>query len=310
MAKGNIGNILQHYLAICAAEHLADRHGQKGMTSKDSHRKIAQTLEYIDLFAMAPWEPIESEGRRWFAKSIEWMEVAETPMARTFREAWRCHYENDADGLPNDSPYARGYPNTATLILTGLHEESWRMRLHEVCPIKRHYLRDWARLQSPAHRVKVGARWQESRLLSTNPARGPVLILLDPHRITNNRPKPGLAFLSEKEIKKLIGPNMLDIAQRPASPDADRAIIVALSYSDPDPGVPSDIVHRVFAPLGWKIDVIRVDEPGQGGVDLFHQGWWIASHDDVRPSSAIVPFAMGGFEEEWNLMLEGIQSMS
>ena len=43
MAKGNPGNLLHHYVGLEAAHRLAAR---------------VDAFDFIDLFAMAPWEPL------------------------------------------------------------------------------------------------------------------------------------------------------------------------------------------------------------------------------------------------------------
>ena len=51
MAKGNLGNLLQHFVAIHAADALV-RNSPEGAK-----------LVYVDCFSMAPWEEIEKRNR-------------------------------------------------------------------------------------------------------------------------------------------------------------------------------------------------------------------------------------------------------
>ena len=50
MAKGNLGNLLQHFVAIHAADALV-RNSPEGAK-----------LVYVDCFSMAPWEEIEKRN--------------------------------------------------------------------------------------------------------------------------------------------------------------------------------------------------------------------------------------------------------
>ena len=59
MVKGNIGNLMQHFVVLRVAQRMLEL-----------WQKPEIPIEYIDCFSMAPWEPIEV-NKQGFANQIE-----------------------------------------------------------------------------------------------------------------------------------------------------------------------------------------------------------------------------------------------
>ncbi|MFS8069619.1 MAG: hypothetical protein ACMG6S_24910, partial [Byssovorax sp.] len=173
MAKGNVGNLLQHFVAIRAAHQLFAAHGD-----------VRAETTYVDCHSMAPWEPIQRRGPKYpdFIHALASARAPSDPVAAAFQAAWQVYPED----LPAN-PVARLYPNTAVLLAAGLPHVRWSMRLHDIEPSPRDLLETWGR-QRPWP-VAVHGDWNRSPLVRKCQATGPTLVMLDPYKVTVGKPK-------------------------------------------------------------------------------------------------------------------------
>jgi hypothetical protein len=263
MAKGNMGNLLQHYVALHAARALDAQAG---------------AFEYVDLFAMAPWEGLE-RATAGFKRAIATLDArpADDLVAATFRAAWARRYGKEL--LP-PAP-KRQYPNTAALLLEAPvrlakmavceHEETRRAELLA-------YLDEHA--QETPH--DVFGRWEEVRFANRANA---LMIMVDAYQVHRKTQatskKPG--YITVDRIRGALG--ALGLLKRGDDAAATPAVATIFSYGELEP----DATHRVLeAELEgkWGWNVTRVQEPDvsprAAGKTAWHQGWWCASHESVR----------------------------
>jgi hypothetical protein len=120
MAKGNMGNLAQHFVAIHSVNHVVQQWNQPDAA-----------IEYIDCYSMAPWEILKTSAtpqRRLFANRCSAFEAAtDCLVASVFNQAWRNRFGRN---LPIDVS-ERMYPNTAVLLKTGFPNQRFKMRLHD-----------------------------------------------------------------------------------------------------------------------------------------------------------------------------------
>lgn len=258
VAKGNVGNLLQHFVAVRAAHTLA--------TFESS---VRGPTTYIDCYAMAPWEPIEKRGPGFpeLVGALANASPTSDPVVAAFHAAWRVHPGN----LPAD-PAARLYPNTAMLLAAGLPQVAWNMRLHDIKPSVRTQLELW-KLSQPWP-VAIDSDWKCSPLVRDCPAAGPALVMLDPLRVVIGKAtKPG--ELRVDDLRLLVGPHCLNLKRRVNDPAAAPAIVTLFSYADSDP----DVVDREIRTRVPSWHVARLKLRGRGGrPNMHYQAWWIASH--------------------------------
>ena len=120
MAKGNLGNILQHFVAIMAADELLAQTGRFG-----------DSVFYLDAFAMQPWEKLGmltaggavAQPRKDFSEQYARMPgraMKQDIVAKAFVQA----------GQQNPNKAAKGYyPNTAALLCAAFPTHPWEMDL-------------------------------------------------------------------------------------------------------------------------------------------------------------------------------------
>lgn len=265
MAKGNTGNLLQHFVALQVAQRLVERWNQP-----------VRQIEYIDCYSMAPWEPIEADSSPGFTRLVSALPTKKQRgdfVASVFIKAW-----GEQGGVAAEP---RVYPNTAVLLTAGFPKQAWRMRLHEsdlAGEGKRQQLEAWARQCSSE--LCVEGDWTRSSLIQNAPAPRdrPVFIMLDPYQIVSDSApfagKPG--YLSERELQYLVEGQALDIVRRPADPQAQPAVITLFSYSDANPAVAGQIVRERFE--GWHICEIRTTAyRRQSAAAQFHACWIVST---------------------------------
>lgn len=268
MAIGNIGNLLQHFVALRAAERVVA-----------AWNRPNDPIEYIDCYSMAPWEPITGNQPQGFVSRINsFPEKVQNNdfVASVFRQAWAAKYP--ADQLP-ERPQDREYPNTAALLRAAFPTQMWRMRLHEddsTQPGKRRLLEDWARCQNNGEFLVEGD-WQTSRLIcrSPVPTDRPVIVMLDPFRIVGDNDEGGerAGYLRTGLLRFLLGCLALNISGQ--NEDRTVPMVVCLfSYSDrlPNVDVPNGIVAAQFQG-NWNVERVQ-SGPWQGHAGpTFHQAW-------------------------------------
>jgi hypothetical protein len=264
MAKGNTGNLLQHFVALRVAQRLVERWNQPD-----------QQIEYIDCYSMAPWEPIEGDGSEGFRRLVSSLPAKQRHgdfVASVFIETWR-----QQGGLAAKN---RLYPSTAVLLTAGFPDQAWRMRLHEndlAGGGKRQQLEAWAR--QCGSECWVEGDWTRSSLIQNSPAPRdrPVLVMLDPFQIVSDNARfadqPG--YLSERQLEFLVQGQALDIARRPADPQAQPAVITMFSYSDAEPAVAGEIVRKQFE--GWQICEVRATAHRRQPTPRCHACWIVST---------------------------------
>lgn len=263
MAKGNMGNLLQHYVALHAARALDAKAG---------------AFEYVDLFAMAPWEGLE-RATAGFKHAIGTLDArpAEDRVAAAFRAAWARRYGKEV--LP-PAP-KRQYPNTAALLL----ETPVRLAKMAVCEhdeTRREELQAYLDEHAQETPHDVFGRWEDVRFASRLNA---LMIMIDAYQVHRKTQatskKPG--YITVDRIRGVLG--ALGLLKRGDDAAATPAVATIFSYGETEP----DATHRVLlAELEgkWGWNVTRVQEPDvsprAAGKTAWHQGWWCASHESVR----------------------------
>ena len=284
MAKGNIGNLLQHFVSLRACSAFI------GLL----HNK-EQAIEYIDPFSMADWEPIKktpanapfSEIVKTFPEKVSAGEL----VASTFTSVWRQRY---GDPLPPD-PRHREYPNTAVLFRLGFPDVQWRMRLHDKEASIRQQLKAWAATQTGLV-CAVEGKWKESKFITRSPVpdKSPVIVMLDPNKIYDRPPneKDGnTANLSDSDLWYMMATFCLNLQKRPSRTAVEPAMVLAFSYSDSRPDVPHGIIEKVFGKHEWSITRIATGPHRVHTHDVFHQGWILSSSQQLLPD----------LQHEWNV---------
>lgn len=275
MAKGNIGNLLQHFITLRVAQKLVKAWGN-----------IATPIEFIDCYSMAPWEKIDKSGQpQGFVNLVEQFPNQRDQgdfVAKVFLEAWKDHYLTEK--TPKH-PRERDYPNTAVLIRKAFANQSFNMRLHEndlVDKTKNERLSNWAREQKNC-RCDVAGDWTKSQLILNNPAPldRAVLITLDPYQIVNddNRLANHGGYLTQSLLRLLFGSKSLNILERPSIRHAKPLVITAFSYSDRNPDNSDEIIRQIFSRT-WDIEIIKSGPRKHHGKDSWHVGWIISNKMD------------------------------
>lgn len=267
MAKGNLGNLLQHFVALRVAERMVKEWSQP-----------SKAIELIDCFAMAPWEELEPQNvstpqRSRFVQRVGQMSSATDDLvASTYHNAWRNKYGKAIP--PNITE--RSYPNTALLLKTAFPDQAWFMRLHEVVDEKHTELVKWARSVGPAF-VRIARDWSQSSLVFRNPAPAdrPVLVILDPNKIVDDGHEKANddCYLPERLLRFLISKDALDLEASHVAP----VIALLFSYSEDKPDMSHAVVTRVFASSQWAIERVCSGPWPDVGRKKTHQAWIVSS---------------------------------
>lgn len=281
MAMSNIGNLLQHFMAIHAAD--AIRKVYSGENSK---------VIYVDGFAMAPWEPIKNPKAPFgqILDSFGSRAANGDLVAATFQTAWAAHYGSRP---APDPATTRDYPNTAVLLQAAFPEVNWEMRLFDIDPDKQNALGAWAE-SHPQLSTTIGGNCFDGVLGHPVPADFPALLMLDPYRfLPESHPdKYKEGMLPENKLRGMLGKHSLDLLSRPSSPTALTALVLLFSYTESNPDATDRVVAEFFGKYGeWYIERVMVQAKGSRP-NTFHQGWWICS-DDKRLGGS-------GLQERWD----------
>lgn len=273
MAKGNVGNILQHFVVVTAAERLV-------------RTAATATISYVDCFSMAPWESMPTKKRP-FGELLGAIEAADPKTDATVRAFHQA--------LAFGAPHGGLYPNSAVLLRAGFRETDWRMRLHDVEEKKRVELLSWGR--SSATAVQVEGDFRSSPLIKRAPIAvdEAVLVALDPFQVVSRASTDRTdGDLHVSELRWMLGEHCLSLSHRLTSRAAP--VVVALfSYAEAAPDATDRVVRSILDPR-WSISRIKIRALG-GRPRTFHQAWWIASTEDA--ACADLPRAW----REWTISL-------
>lgn len=263
MAKGNIGNLLQHFIGLSCAKRLVDMSAGK-------------PIEYIDCFSMSPWEPIDGSNAKDFKLKVLQFEKMKTEgdfVASVFLAAWARRYGENVS-LPE--PLRREYPNTAVLLRTAFPDQPWNMRLHDADPTNRQNLEQWSREQSPGS-YRVDGDWTRSSLISKAPIppESAAMVMLDPYQIVRNDHERAdeSGYLPERRLRFLHGAHALNVQERTEA--AQPLVVTLFSYSDFNPNNADRVVRNVFSGEKWKIERVMCPCTVRGH-QAFHQGWAVS----------------------------------
>jgi hypothetical protein len=243
MAKGNMGNLAQHFVALEVARKVVTMWGQPSIP-----------VEFIDCYSMGTWEAIEQSQtpqRRLFDTHCSSFRNGEGGfVGGVFHQAWISRHgrrlpTNTADLL---------YPNTAFLLSTAFPTQRFKMRLHDVVHDNYQQLIKFARSTGPEF-VRIGKDWTQSALIHSNPAPAdkPVLVMLDPYRIVpaDHDKSNEDGYLNPRLLKYLLGLSGLAIA--PAKRTAP-CVVVLCSYSEQHPESTFQLMQEIFIQDGWNFE--------------------------------------------------------
>jgi len=262
MAKGNIGNLLQHFVAITVAQ-----------TVVDAWENSESPIEYVDCFSMNPWEPIDkkvADFRACVSGIIHG--IGNDIVSETFRSAFQDHYGDDKP------PVAAGfeYPNTAALLRYAFPTQTWNMRLHDVDPDKQGALNDWKAENRRFVSASVNGAWNESAELERGvPDERPTLVMMDPNQFLLRHPspkKPGFN-LSPQLAFSIVGQHRLNLISDDCDGRVARAALL-FSYSETSPNPTDREVQARFASRGFNVQRITTSDVYLGK-PVTHQGWVI-----------------------------------
>src|SRR5579864_7132923 len=268
MAKGNLGNLLQHFVGLRSMQVLAA-----------AWNRPQEPILFVDCYSMGPWEQINKNGRsegydtlvlRFPKKAMQCDFVA-----KTFMTAWGQHYASSK--IP-DNPRKRNYPNSAVLLLAAFPNQKWLMRLHDIKVYKRTKLRAWARKQVLVQ-CQIAGKWSKSPLIdhAPVPCDKPVFVMLDPYQIVGDKNPDAKknGFLTDSMISRLFGTEGLDLVNRPGLKGAAPAVITLFSYSNTQQQVidASKIVTRYFKKRRWSVERVKVKKQRTGTNMTCHVGW-------------------------------------
>jgi hypothetical protein len=266
MAKGNTGNLLQHFVAIMVADKII--------------RQLSDStaIEYIDLFAMRPWEEI-NQAEDQFKKRIKAITDQKQPsnhcVTSSYRKAFTSKYP---DATP---PIRRGfsYPNTATLLEHGFPKQKWLMQLHDIDQSKQTALQEMIDKNGKIQGTVLG-KWQNSLEKRSQAREGPVLAMLDPNQI-NLKAGSDEAKLGVRQLISIASEHKLNLFTNTLNLPA---ALLAFSYTDHEPDKVNRHLRQEIDNAGWEDIVIeRITtraHTGTRGRDSVHQGWII--HKNIK----------------------------
>jgi len=277
MAKGNIGNLLQHFIALKVAERLVREWKQPN-----------KAIEYIDCFSMAPWEPIEGGQPQGFVEIVTGFPNLRDHgdvVASGFCRAWEQHY---AKKVIPAHPQDREYPNTAVLLRSAFPDQSWNMRLHENDSTgggKRDKLSAWAKGQTQGE-YSVDGEWSESKLILNRPVPNdrPAFIMLDPFQIVDDHSVSAVrgGYLSASRLRFLMGQHCLNLHESIRQRNPKPIVVTLFSYSNANLNVAAGIVSKQFNSDSWQVESI-CSGPWQGRNGRNWHGGWLVSANISGP---------------------------
>ena len=279
MAKGNIGNLLQHFVAMTCAERLVASWDQPDVP-----------IEYIDCYSMSPWETIEDD--KWKSGSEKVREFDNLAargdsLARAFRDAWRTYYAGSS--LPAD-PCQRVYPNTAVLLATAFPYQLWAMRLHDIKDTKQEELRTWFNARCKCS-FNVEANWTTAAHLRGQPIglEHPILLMMDPYKIIKesqinekNEIDVDHGYLPQNWLRALLGGLYLGLNEQTGANRKAPIVLTLFSYADSNPSDANSVVRAELAKGNWSIDHIQTQPHQLFGNRVVDQAW-VATYGLTTP---------------------------
>lgn len=253
MAKGNIGNLLQHFVAVHAMKRLAE-------ASPDG-------VQYIDLFAMAPWEPLELKDEQFF-QIIQALGGRSDDVASALRNA----------EIERGVPLTQEYPNTLVLARqAGINLIS--ATLCEKKESKRDELRAYLVREMPTLSYHIHNTWSKSLAALVEPA----FVIMDPNRVLPDRGgEVEDNCISVGHVRSVLGSHQLNILSRPGIPGSLPCVVTIFSYGQYDyqASQVDKNLRELFKDRGWCVQ--RIAEPTKmRGQRSLAQAWWCASHEQV-----------------------------
>ncbi len=293
MAMGNIGNLLQHFVALRVAQRLVENWNQAN-----------KPIEYIDCYSMAPWEPITGAQPQGFVDLVRRFPAKQEQrdfVGDVFLKAWEDRYSPDEVPV---HPQQRDYPNTAVLLRAGFPEQAWGMRLHEDDSTeeeKNVALSEWARNQTNGS-YQVAGDWTQSTLIRNCPAPTdrPVFLMLDPFQIVTNRNAAANngGYLPERLLRFLSGQHALSICKQMVNGESKPIVVTLFSYADARPKVADRIVRGQFADEYWQVESVQAGPcQGRNGRN-WHVGWIVSTGLES-------PLLGQPAQDEWNRWVTG-----
>lgn len=290
MAKGNVGNLLQHFVALTCAERLVA-----------AWNKPDDPIDYIDCYSMSPWEPIEDQ--KWKSgsekvRSLDALAAEGDLLAKAFRDSWRAYYAGSA---PPDDPCRRVYPNTAVLLATAFPGQLWSMRLHDIKEGAREDLMKWFD-GSRNCSCKVDGNWTKSAHLRGQPIvpERPIMLMLDPYKIIkesqiNEKKKIDVdhGYLPQNWLRALLGKLYLGLNELTAVNRKSPIVLTLFSYADANPSDADSVVKAELAKDKWSVEHVKTQPNQLYGNNVVDQAW-VATFGLTTP---IVPPTM---QMAWN----------
>lgn len=259
MAKGDIGNLLQHFVALTALTRLAKAAG-------------AARFAYVDLFAMRPWEDVPRADDAFKRCLYAVPSRPADPVGSALIAAQRAR----------GADLVREYPNTTALALhAGFSLAS--VTACEIDDAKRAQLEEYLLAGAPETPLSLHADCTKAKLVK---CLGAAFIIMDPFQVDVDAAHEGEAgYISLSQIRGILGSSKLDVLARARDSFAEPCVAAIFSYGEPTANADGTdrALRRELERWGWRIS--RVVEPtvlatGRRRPAL-HQGWWCASADSV-----------------------------
>lgn len=273
MAKGSIGNLFQHFVALTCASRLIDAWGRPN-----------DPIEYVDCYSMAPWEEITGMNDQGFSDEVQRFNHPSGNgdfVAKVFLECWAARYRSLLQ-MPT-TPRNRVYPNTALLLASGFPKEQWAMRLHDKEKKIQLKLRQWAQTQANVT-ADIAGNWTESNFLRRRPADPdrPLLLMLDPYKV---RPEADTeqegartienGYLPLNWLRGLLGGPFLNLIKQ-VEEGRSPFVITLFTYADTASNALDGPIRGFFQKqFGRDCYVEQVNSGPHNGLppDQFHRGW-------------------------------------
>jgi hypothetical protein len=264
MAKGNIGNFLQHFVALYAMRRLA---------------AIAGRFAYVDLFAMRPWEDVPLADSAFTGLLHSLLRRQMDPVASAFLAAQQARGPDKT----------LKYPNTLALALhAGFSLAS--VTACEIDDAKRVELERYVINGVTGVPVAIHGDCTKSRLAACE---GAAFVTMDPFQVDIEAEHKGEdGYISIAQIRGALGSNKLDVLARARTTAADPCIATIFSYGEPTSNADETdraLRRELGGRWGWRI--ARIAEPttlrtGRMRPAL-HQGWWCASDERAEAPADI-----------------------
>jgi len=262
MAKGNTGNLLQHFVALTVAELVVQ-----------SWARPEDAIEYVDCFSMAPVEPIDSAAGD-FKERVKLIASGDASdvLSNTLRTFWN---ENYPDGFPT---VKKGflYPNTAAMLVQTF-EQKWNMRLHEVDDEKRAELAAWVEKNAETVTGSVNGAWRESDTIMKAPVPRdcPVMVMLDPNQVCKDikelqKKADSGGYLTVRSLHYIAGEQALNLLSH-TSKDSPKVVLM-FSYSENNPSATHHNVEEMVEKINMQMQRITAVDKSRAK-PVTHQGW-------------------------------------